>query len=125
MKFPKHIGQCADQLYDLRAKRLKAEKEVEAMKALETALREHIIKELPKSKASGVAGKHARVKIEIKEVPQPKDWNKLYKFIAKKKRFDLLQRRLANKAVMDMFEEGSPVPGVEVFKTPTVSCEKV
>jgi hypothetical protein len=125
MKFPKALGACADLLFKLKAERLAAQKKLEAMEAEEKALKEHIIAALPKSQASGVAGKVARVTVYNKEIPQVEDWNLFYRFVKKEGRFDLMQRRLSEKAVSDMLEEGEKVPGVKVFKTPVVSLNKV
>lgn len=124
-KFPKTLGACADQLYLLRQKRLEAQKGVDAIAEDETALRDHIIETLPKSQASGVAGKVARVTVVTKDVPQVKDWTKFYAYVAKTKQFDLLQRRLAEGALKERSEAGIKVPGIEVFHAVTVSLNKV
>ena len=60
-KFPKKIGTCADKLYKLRQDRLAQQKIVDALQEEESALKTHIINTLPKSEASGVSGKLARV----------------------------------------------------------------
>lgn len=125
MKFPKAIGACADELFKTKAKRLELQREVEALEAKESALKEHIIATLPKSQASGVAGRLARVAIGIKEVPQVKDWSKFYAYVRKHGRFDLMQKRLAEGPVRAMLEEDDVVPGVEVFKTKVVSLNKL
>lgn len=124
MKFPKEIGACADLLFRMRERRLTAQKAVEAMEKDEGALKEHIIQTLPKSKASGVAGKLARVTVELKEVPQVKDWPAFYKYVKRHDAFDLLQRRLSKEAVELRLEDGD-LPGVEVMKIPFVSMNKV
>ena len=69
VKFPKTLGACADRVYELRAKRLAAQKDVDAIEAEEKALKEHIINTLPKSETTGVAGKVARVTVVTKQVP--------------------------------------------------------
>lgn len=125
MKFPKAIGACADMLYKMRERRLQQQKVVEAMEKDEQALKEHIIKTLPKSEASGVAGKTARVTVVSKEVPQVKDWPKFYAYVKKHDAFELLQRRLSKEAVEERLEEEKTIPGVEMFVTPTVSLNKV
>lgn len=125
MKFPKELGACADLLYKLKAERLAMAKVLEAKEKEEKALKEHIIATLPKSKASGVAGKVARVTVTTKEIPQVEDWPKFYAYVKRHNRFDLMQRRVAEKAVNDMLEEGEKVPGIKVFKTPVVGLNKV
>lgn len=125
-KFPAKIGACADHLYKLRQKRLALQKQVDELQAEETALREHIINTLPKSEASGVAGKLARVTVVTKTVPQLDDAEALRKYMNKTKRFDLVQKfRLVPKAVQELWDDGKEVPGVGHFNATTVSLNKV
>jgi len=124
-KFPKQLGSCADKLYELRQKRLEQQKVVDAIEAEEKALKEHIINTLPKSEASGVAGKLARVTLVTKEVPQVEDWDAFYKHVKKTGQFDLLQRRLTDAAIKERWEHGKEIPGVKHFQAVTVSINKV
>lgn len=124
-KFPKQLGACADKLYELRQKRLEQQKVVDAIEAEEKALKEHIINTLPKSEASGVAGKLARVTVVTKEVPQVEDWDAFYKFVKKTGQFDLMQRRLTDAAIKERWENGKEIPGVKHFQAVTVSINKV
>lgn len=124
-KFPKAMGACADKLFEIRNKRLAMQKAVDEVEAEEKALKEHIIATLPKSEASGVAGKLARVTVITKEVPQVKDWDVFYKHLVKTKSFDLMQKRLSDTAVKERWEAGKQVPGVEAFSAVTISLNKV
>lgn len=125
MKFPKTMGACADKLYELRNRRLLEQKKVDAIAAEETALKEHIIQTLPKSEASGIAGKLARVTVVTKEVPQVEDWDLFYKHIKKTGSFDLMQRGLAAAAIKARWEDGKEVPGVKHFNVVSISMGKV
>jgi hypothetical protein len=124
-KHPKTIGACADRLYQLRQKRLEMQKAVDAVEAEERSLRSYVIEVLPKSNASGVAGKIARVTVITKTIPQVNDWPKFYKHILKTKQFELMQRRVADSAIQERWELGKKVPGVEPFNVVTVSLNKV
>jgi hypothetical protein len=124
-KFPKTLGACADHVYTLRQERLAAQKVVDALEEEEKALREHIINTLPKSEATGAAGKLARVTVITKEVPQVKDWDKFYAYVKKNNAWDLMQRRLSAAAVTERWEAGKEVAGVEPFKAVTLSINKV
>lgn len=124
-KFPKAPGACADLYYQLRERRLEAQKQVEAIEVQEKALKEHLINTLPKSEASGVAGKLARVTVVVKQVPQVEDWNKFYKHVKKTGDFELLQRRLGDTAIRERWENGKSVPGVKSFNAVTLSVNKV
>lgn len=124
-KFPKALGACADRLFTVREERLKIQKSVELLQAEETAIKEHLINTLPKSDASGVAGKLARVTVVTRQVPQVKDWDLFYKHVKKSGDFDLLQRRLTDSAIKERWEAGKEIPGVEHFNAVSVSINKV
>lgn len=125
-KFPKALGACADRLYKLREQRLSQQKVAEELKAEEVALKQHIIDTLPKSEASGVAGKVARVTVVVKEEPQIKDQDAFRKYLNKTKRFDLAYAlRPSGPAIRELWDEGKDVPGVEKFNVVTVSLNKV
>jgi hypothetical protein len=124
-KFPKAMGACADRLFELRNKRLAMQKEVDAVAAEESAIKEHIINTLPKSEASGVAGKLARVTVVTKQVPQVKDYDAFYAYVKKTGSFDLLQKRLSDAAIKERWEAGKTIPGVEAFNTVSISINKV
>ena len=124
-KIPKTLGGCADLLYITKQERLKAQKIVDALKANESALKAHIIDTLPKSNASGIAGKIARVTVVTKQIAQIKDWPKFYAYVKRYDAFDLLQKRLAQPAVKLRWEDGKKVAGVESFINVEVSMNKV
>lgn len=124
IKLPKTMGACADLLYETRQKRLEAQKIVEQLAKDEAAIREHIINNLPKSD-TGASGKKARVSVTTKQVPQVKDWDKLWAHIKKTGQFDLMQRRLSDSAVKERWEAGKQVPGVDAFGAVTVSINKL
>jgi hypothetical protein len=122
---PRSIGRTADLYNDVRQLRLAMEKEAEKVKARETELREYMIANLSKSDDTGAAGLRYRAQIVSKDVPRAADWAKVHAYIRKNDRFDLLQKRLGEKAVMDMWEQGEAIPGVEVVKVPDVSITKI
>lgn len=124
-KFPKTIAACGDKAYELRIKRLAMQKEVDAIEAEEKALKEHIIQTLPKSEATGVAGRVARATVVTKEVPQVEDWEAFYKHVKKTGEFDLLNRALNKSAVEERWDHGKKVPGVKAFTAVSVSLAKV
>lgn len=124
--WPKAMGACADMLYQMRADRLAKKAEVDAMEADEKALKEHIIANLPKSEASGIAGRTARVTVTSDEVPQVKDWDKFYAHILKTKDFAYLNRALNKAHATEVRDNtGKLAPGLEMFDVIKVSCTKV
>jgi len=124
-KFPKTMAACADRYYELREKRLAMAKEVAAVEAEEKALKDYLINTLPKSEASGVAGKLARVTVVTKAVPQVVNWDDFYKYIKRTGEFDLLNKAVSKTAVEARWDNKKKVPGVEPFTVVTLSVNKV
>lgn len=122
---PKTLGACADELYALRQERAKVQAIADEIERKEKLIKEKLINELPKSDQTGALGKVAKAVIKTKNVPQVKDWDKFYAFVARKKRFDLLQRRLSEGAIGDMWDANLQVPGVEAFPVVTVGLTKI
>jgi hypothetical protein len=123
-KLPSSLAGAADKLYTLRAERLALQKEVDAMGEQESALREFIIQNLPKSQASGITGRIAHAEIEKKIIPQVNDWPAFYRHVLKTKDFSLMQRRLNDGAVKERWTANKAVPGVGKFTALVVSVTK-
>jgi hypothetical protein len=124
-ELPDSIGRCADLLHEVKQLRLDMDKEVDVVRQREREIEEHIIQNLTAGEDTGAAGLLYRVQVKKKTKPKPTDWQALHKYIQKHGRFDLLQKRLADKAVMDMLAEGEEVPGVKRIHIPQISLTKI
>ena len=122
---PESIGRCADLYHDVRDLRLAMQKEVEVIEAREKEIKEYIVANLSKSLDSGAAGLRYRAQIIKKVVPRIADWAALTAAIQATGRFDMLQKRLSDKAVAGVWDEGGEVPGVERFNSIDVSITKI
>lgn len=121
------LGAVVDAYKEIRDIRLAMAKEVEAVEAAERRYREHLVQSLDKSNEAGVFGLKYKAKITTKRIPIVAEggWDKLHQYIYDTGRFDLLQKRLSDKAAMDMIEAGQTVPGVETMLKVDVSVTKV
>jgi len=137
-KAPKSVAIAADALWNAQLKKSEAQKAVDLIAAEESDLKAWIIETLPKSEASGVAGKLCRVTITKKDVPRVEDWPKVYESIVaqyqahKLKKdgmeasaFALLQKRLGEAAVKEIWENGKTLEGVGKFTVTSLSVNKV
>lgn len=132
LKVPKSLGACADKLFEVREARLAQQKIVDALKADETLLQNHIIDNLAKGDA-GAVGKHHKVVVKTEDVPQVKDWESFYAYVKANNAFDLLQRRINPAAVKDREEallenkraKNKTIPGIEKFKAVKLSLTKI
>jgi hypothetical protein len=121
IKIPKTLGVCADRLHVLKAQKAALNKDLARVQAEITAISNHLIAVLPKSDASGVSGRFANARVVVKQVPRVVDWALFYAHVAKKKAWELLQRRVGETAIKERWDAGERVPGVEPFAIVTVS----
>ena len=118
------LGTAIDTLYELRARRLEAEKVIKAFKSEELELRVTIKRLLDNASLEGGRGQVASTSIIHSTEPTPKDWPAIYAFIQENDAFDMLQRRLSASAVKDRWESGIVIPGIEKFDTWDLSLTK-
>jgi hypothetical protein len=124
-KFPAKLGSCVDLAYTLRAERLEIERQADEVKAKETLLKDHIINTFSKADIDGAKGKVASASITRSVKGNVTDWSQVYAFVAKKGAWDLMERRLNNKAYRDRLEAGEEIPGTESFDVVTLSLTKI
>lgn len=122
---PTTVGAMADEYSIVREARLAADKAAEAIKGRETEIYNTILSTLNESADTGASGKLYRVQRIEKKFQRVKDWTAFHQWIRENDRFDLLQKRIADKAVNELVEEGTTLPGVEEEDVPTLSFNKV
>ena len=130
---PTSIGRCADLYHDVRELRLAMAKEVEEVEAFERQVKAHMLDNLSRSDDTGAAGLRYRAQRVEKVVPKIRQdddspsvgWPQLWQHIAATGEFDLLQKRLGDKAIKDRWDAGEDVPGVERMKVPDISITKI
>lgn len=124
-QLPQGIGAQADEYSAVRDERLRIEKIAKEIKDRETEIFNCIMSTLEESTDTGASGKFYRVQRIEKEVNQVKDWGAFHKYVQETGSFELLQRRLNDKAVREQIEGGEAMPGVEATTVPTLSFRKV
>ena len=118
------IGNMIDELYELRAQRLVFEKEVDELKARETATKEEILALLKASGLEGAKGAIATASIQYKIKPNITDWDAVYTYIRENDMFALLQKRLTVTLWSALQEDGILVPGTEPMALTDLSLTK-
>lgn len=114
-KKPATIGAQIDALTKLKAD-YKAKSDIAAeAEAKVKAAEAELLKSLQEQGQEKAGGKTATVSIRTSQVGNVTDWEALWAFIHKKKYGHLLQRRLSDPAVREIFEREGKVPGVELF----------
>lgn len=125
VKYPAALGACIDLALKAREARMAKEKEAELLKAEESKIKEHILATFKKSEIDKAAGKFGQVSLSYPTRANPDDWGKIYQHIQKTGEFDLLFRRLNDKACADRIEAGENLPGVSLFQDVKVNLSKV
>lgn len=124
-KVPKTLAATADRMFELRTERSKIQKMADKLEEEEKFLKNYLIENLPKSDASGVAGKLCRVTAVTKPIAQVEDREKFEKYLLKTKDFSLLQGALSQPAIKERWEKGVKIPGVIQFNAVTLSVNKL
>ena len=124
-RLPRALGECADVLYELRSRRIRAEGEVARLRAMERPLRERLAEKLAEGGARGIAGKVATARIATKDFWSARDWGKVLRFVRRHRASDLLYKRISSTAVAKYMAAGRVVPGLEHVVVRDVTLTKV
>jgi hypothetical protein len=127
-KYPHELGACIDLAYKQRAKRIAYERvvnaKVDSYKEDESKIEDHIINSFKKSEIEGAKGRVATAGIKNNPVAKVNDWDKFFAWMAKTKSWDMMQRRVNNKAYVERLEAKQVVPGTETFVKVSLSLTK-
>jgi hypothetical protein len=111
--------------YDFfKASRLAKQKETDKLEEKEVHFKTALMDMLHALKVRSVGSKEKVYAIVPKIKPSVTDWTKLYAHIKRTGNFELLQRRVGEKAVAERWDLGKKVPGVEQFPVETLSVTK-
>jgi len=124
-KMPAKLAHCVDLLWSTREARLKIQRECDELEKKEAAIKDHLINNIPKNDATGVTGKLCSVTIISKRKFSVKDWDKVNTWILKNKDLTVMNRKLSDAVVGEIYDNGKTIPGVEIFQAPSVSINKV
>lgn len=106
-------GQLIDFLYELRETRLEKSKEVDRLKAEETAIIKDLMTSLHEADENSVSGQLATFSIKEQTVPKVVDFNKLKEYIVNTGYVHLLGRTVSAPAAREIWDIGEQIPGVE------------
>ena len=123
-EFPATLGACADELYDLRARRLAVEAQADELKHAETRLKEHLARALEAQGMTAVSGHAAHASLTVQQVGAINDWDALTAHVRATGDFTIFQRRLNDGALRERWAEGEAVPGVNPFPVTKVNLTK-
>lgn len=121
------LGRLIDGLYAARARRLVAEKKVEAMKREEKDQRDVILRLLREAKLKSASGRKATASPSKVRKYSIGDWKKYWAFARKDATGSYVHKRVASEAIGEWLEAhpGKEVPGLEWMDDVDLSLTKV
>jgi len=93
----------------------------DALKNKLYALEKEIIKSLKNDNLKRADSRSGAVILKKTIHANAKDWEKIYKYILKTKRFFIMQKRLSDTAYRELLDDGENVPGIEKYEKETLS----
>lgn len=124
-KWPKTPGGLIDRAYRLRLQRQILSKQVEAIKSEEAAIKEFLIQTVKKSRLQGAKGREAQFSFKPIERPVIEDFDKICKWQVSKGGIIIVQRRLSEDTINQLWADKRKIPGVGVYDDFKFSLTKV
>ena len=118
------MSALADHYATARTERLALSKKVDALEDVEKQLKSQLMEAMKEAKASSVGGEIALVTHRVKPKAVAKDWSLIHQYIIDNNAFDIMEARLATKAIAERAEQQDHVPGMEWFDVDTLSVAK-
>ena len=115
---PKRLVKLVSEALKMRNERLSLEAEADVFGKVEREIKEMLINNFGKADLTEVKTKLGTAKLEGKNLPQietPESWPKFYAHVAKTGSWDLLQKRLGERACQERWDAGDEIPGVKKF----------
>ena len=119
------MGELADEWWTLRASRLAIEKEVARIREQDSRAKSALLQSLTENKVTSVGGQKVRVTHVVKDKPSVNDWEEVYSYIRETGSFDILQRRIGERAVKDRWDDGVKIPGIVSYPIDEISYSKM
>lgn len=110
-----NLTQLVDAYIAKRIDRLLADKAAALLKAEENQLKKNLLEIRAASGAKSLGGTLGTLNWHRKNKPIVENWGALYAYIKQYDAFELLQRRIGEKAVEERWEDGIVIPGVTTF----------
>ena len=109
------MGSTIDSLWAKREEKREAELKVKTIESEIAAIEEVLMDRMDKEETTKSQGKKASVSINQTVVANVKDWDAFWPYVAKHKFFHLLQKRVSDPAMRELWDAGKKVPGVQPF----------
>lgn len=119
------LGQATDKMWALREEKRKLAVEEKRINEELAALETTIFGLLDAQDTRKAEGKKASVSIGEAVVGNVEDWDAFWPYIVKNKYFHLVQKRVSDPGLRELWEKGKTIPGVQPFTKRTLSVRSL
>jgi len=112
---PLTIGNMIDGVHALREEKRALEAQIKAIEGKYTAMEAQIMERFTEQGIDASRGTVASCSISTSVVGESTDWDAFTAFVKKKNYFHLIQRRMSDPALRELWEQNVAIPGVEKF----------
>lgn len=119
------LGATIDQMWTLREKKRSLDAQTKTVEAEIKTLETTMFELLDAQDTRTAEGKCASVSINEAVVANVEDWESLWPWIAKNKFFHLIQKRVSDPGMRELWALGKVVPGVQPFTKRTLSLKSL
>ena len=109
------MGSTIDSLWAKREEKREAEAKIKVIESEIAVIEESLMERMDKEETAKSQGTKASVSITQAVVANVEDWAAFHAYVAKNKYFHLLQKRVSDPAVRELWDAGKKVPGVQPF----------
>lgn len=118
-------AQLADSYVETRNRRLAAQRQVDEIEKEEKKMKAQLIAAFKEHNFRAIGGARCTITHRIKNTATATDWEQVHTFIKENDAWDLMQRRLTQKAVELRWEDGIHIPGISAFPVDDLSISEV
>lgn len=115
------LGAASDKVWQLREDKRELDKKVKALEAEIASLTENIFEMLDAQDTRKAEGKKASISVNYVEVGNVTDWEAFWPYVAKNKFFHLIQKRVSDPGLRELWALGKKTPGVVPFTKRSLS----
>jgi hypothetical protein len=112
---PLPVGTIIDNLWAAREEKRTLEAQTKEVEGKIKEIEEGLMERLDAEGMDKATGRKASVSVTSSVVADVQDWDLLYPYIAKNKYWHLLQKRVSDPSVRELWDAGKKVPGILPF----------
>ena len=122
---PASLGARIDKLFDLREKKRVLDAQITEIELVAKEIELELIAAMDSEETNKAGGRKASASITSSQVGNVEDWDALNAYIRRHKAHHLVQKRLSDPAVREIFALKGKLPGVVLFNKRKLNLAKI